>query len=218
MISLENIRVTLGGNTIFDRANLSIGSGEFVFVIGETGIGKSSFLRLLYMDMIPSTGRVRIGGYDSQTIRRSQIPYLRRTIGVVFQDFKLLADRTVFENVAFALYVTGVNKNLIEPRVHHVLHDVGLLSRERALPSDLSGGEQQRVAIARALINDPMIVLADEPTGNLDPPTSREILNLFTKIHKRGTAVIIATHDYDLLRHRPSRVVKIMNKNFFDVV
>ena len=218
MISLENIRVTLGGNTIFDRANLSIGSGEFVFVIGETGIGKSSFLRLLYMDMIPSTGRVRIGGYDSQTIRRSQIPYLRRTIGVVFQDFKLLADRTVFENVAFALYVTGVNKNLIEPRVHHVLHDVGLLSKERALPSDLSGGEQQRVAIARALINDPMIVLADEPTGNLDPPTSREILNLFSKIHKRGTAVIIATHDYDLLRHRPSRVVKIMNKNFFDVV
>ena len=218
MISLENIRVTLGGNTIFDRANLSIGSGEFVFVIGETGIGKSSFLRLLYMDMIPSTGRVRIGGYDSQTIRRSQIPYLRRTIGVVFQDFKLLADRTVFENVAFALYVTGVNKNLIEPRVHHVLHDVGLLSKERALPSDLSGGEQQRVAIARALINDPMIVLADEPTGNLDPPTSREILNLFTKIHKRGTAVIIATHDYDLLRHRPSRVVKIMNKNIFDVV
>ncbi len=218
MISLENVRVTLGGNNIFDRANLSILSGELVFVIGETGIGKSTFLRLLYMDMLPSAGRVRIGGYDSQTIRKGQIPYLRRTIGVIFQDFKLLTDRNVYDNVAFALFVTGVNRNLIQTKVHTVLHEVGLLSKERALPSDLSGGEQQRVAIARALINDPVILLADEPTGNLDPPTSREILNIFHRVNKRGTAVIVATHDYDLLKSKPSRVVKIMNKNFFDVV
>lgn len=218
MITLDNIRVTLGGHNIFDRANLSIADGEFVFVIGETGIGKSTFLRMLYMDVFPSAGRVRIGGYDSQTIRKSQIPFLRRTIGVVFQDFKLLTDRSVFENVAFALYVTGVNKNLVTPKVHNVLHQVGLMSKEHAMPSDLSGGEQQRVAIARALINDPVILLADEPTGNLDPPSSKDILNIFHKVNKRGTAVIIATHDYELLKHKPSRVVKIMNKNFFDVV
>ncbi len=218
MIQLENIRVTLGGRNIFDRANLTIGDDEFVFMIGETGIGKSTFLRLVYLDIFPSAGRVRIGGFDSQHIHKYQIPYLRRTLGVVFQDFKLLVDRNVFDNVAFTLFVTGAKKSLITDKVHSVLHDVGLLSKEYAMPNDLSGGEQQRIAIARALVNDPVILLADEPTGNLDPSASRDVINIFHKVNKRGTAVVLATHDYDMIKYHPSRVIKIQNKNFFDVV
>ncbi len=218
MIEFHDVRLSFGPQTIFEHANLAISEGEFVYVIGETGIGKSSFLRLLYMDSLPSYGRVRIGGYDSTTITRKDIPYLRRTIGIVFQDFRLLEDRTVVENVAFALYVTGAKKQIIEPKVHRVLSEVGLSSKEFAMPADLSGGEKQRVAIARALVNDPVILLADEPTGNLDPNSSREILAIFDRVNKRGTAVIMATHDYTLLTHRPGRVIKIHQKNFYDVV
>ncbi len=217
MIQLENVRVTLGGHAIFERANLLVSDAEFVFVIGATGVGKSTFLRLLYMDVFPSSGRVRVGMYDSLHIRKHQIPYLRRSIGVVYQDFKLLNDRTVYENIAFALHVTGAKRESVPPRVQSVLHDVGLLSKENAMPADLSGGEQQRVAIARALVNDPLILLADEPTGNLDPNASREVINIFHKVNDRGTAVILATHDYDMIKYHPSRIIKIMNRNFFDV-
>ncbi len=218
MIEFHNVRLTYKNQNIFDRANLMIAEGEFVYVIGETGIGKSSFLRLVYMDVLPSFGRVRVGGYDSATITKRQIPYLRRTIGIIFQDFRLLDDRNVWENIAFALHVTSAQKQLIASKVHRVLSEVGLLSKEFAYPSDLSGGEKQRVAIARALVNDPVILLADEPTGNLDPVASREILAIFDRINKRGAACIIATHDYSLLAQRPGRVMKIQNKNFYDVV
>lgn len=218
MIEFHNVRLTLGKQDIFDRANLVISEGEFVYVIGETGIGKSSFLRLLYMDMLPSFGRVRIGGYDSSSITRHQVPFLRRTIGIVFQDFRLLEDRNVFENVAFALHVTGARHQVIASKVHRLLTEVGLSSKEFSMPDDLSGGEKQRVAIARALVNDPVILLADEPTGNLDPSASRDILAIFDRINKRGTAVIMATHDYSMLAQRPGRVIKIQNRNFYDVV
>ncbi|MBN1449229.1 MAG: ATP-binding cassette domain-containing protein [Bacteroidetes bacterium] len=218
MIEFHNVRLTFGNQDIFDRANLVISEGEFVYVIGETGIGKSSFLRLLYMDTLPTFGRVRIGGYDSSTITRHQIPFLRRTIGIVFQDYRLLEDRNVFENVAFGLHVTGARRQAIASKVHRLLTDVGLSSKEFSMPEDLSGGEKQRVAIARALVNDPVILLADEPTGNLDPSASRDILAIFDRVNKRGTAIIMATHDYSLLAQRPGRVVKIQNRNFYDVV
>lgn len=218
MIEFHNVRVTFGSQDIFDHANLQIAEGEFVYVIGETGIGKSTFLRLLYMDTLPTFGRVRIGGYDSGTISRRQIPYLRRTIGVVFQDYRLLEDRDVYDNVAFALHVTGASRQTIMTKVPKLLMEVGLSSKEHAMPRDLSGGEKQRVAIARALVNDPVIILADEPTGNLDPRSSREILAIFDRVNRRGTACIIATHDYSLLAQRPGRVLKIQNKNFYDVV
>jgi cell division transport system ATP-binding protein len=170
------------------------------------------------MDILPNFGRVRIGGYDSSTITRHQIPYLRRTIGIVFQEFRLLDDRNVFDNVAFTLHVTGARRQLIASKVHSVLAEVGLTSKEFAMPEDLSGGERQRVAIARALVNDPFILLADEPTGNLDPSASRDILAIFDRVNRRGTAIIMATHDYSLLAQRPGRVIKIQNKNFYDVV
>jgi cell division transport system ATP-binding protein len=218
MIEFHNVRLTLANQNIFDHANLVISEGEFVYVIGETGIGKSSFLRLLYMDLLPSFGRVRIGGYDSSIITRHQIPYLRRTLGIVFQDYRLLDDRNVYENIAFALHATGARRQVIATKVHSLLAEVGLSSKEFAMPDDLSGGEQQRVAIARALVNDPVILLADEPTGNLDPSASRDILAIFDRVNRRGTAIIMATHDYSLLAQRPGRVIKIQNKNFYDVV
>jgi len=218
MIEFHNVRLIFGNQDIFDHANLMISEGEFVYVIGETGIGKSSFLRLLYMDTLPTMGRVRIGGYDSSTITRHQIPFLRRTIGIVFQDYRLLEDRNVFENVAFALHVTGARRQVISSKVHRLLAEVGLSSKEFSMPDQLSGGEKQRVAIARALVNDPVILLADEPTGNLDPSASRDILTIFDRVNKRGTAIIMATHDYSLLAQRPGRVIKIQNRNFYDVV
>ena len=218
MIEFHNVRLTFGTQSILDHANLMIAAGEFVYVIGETGIGKSSFLRLMYMDILPTFGRVRVGGFDSSTVKKHHISYLRRTIGVIFQDYRLLEDRSVQDNVAFALHVTGAKPQLISTRVHKALSEVGLSSKAGALPADLSGGEKQRVAIARALVNDPVILLADEPTGNLDPVASREILAIFDRINKRGTACIIATHDYSLIAQRPGRVIKIMNRNFYDVV
>ncbi|MCZ7555003.1 MAG: ATP-binding cassette domain-containing protein [Bacteroidia bacterium] len=218
MIEFHNVRLTLANQHIFDHANLVISEAEFVYVIGETGIGKSSFLRLLYMDLLPSFGRVRIGGYDSSIITKHQIPYLRRTLGIVFQDYRLLDDRNVYENIAFALHATGARRQIIPTKVHSLLAEVGLSSKEFAMPDDLSGGERQRVAIARALVNDPVILLADEPTGNLDPSASRDILAIFDRVNRRGTAIIMATHDYSLLAQRPGRVIKIQNRNFYDVV
>ncbi len=218
MIEFHNVRLNFGDQLVLDRANLLIAEGEFVYIIGETGIGKSSFLRLIYMDILPSFGRIRVGGYDTSTLRRHHIPFLRRSIGIVFQDYRLLEDRCVAENVAFALHVTGAKKQMIGPKVMKALAEVGLSSKEHAMPGDLSGGEKQRVAIARALVNDPVILLADEPTGNLDPVASREILTIFDRVNRRGTACIIATHDYGMLVQRPGRVIKIQNRNFYDVV
>ncbi len=209
MIKFENVTVTFNHQPVLTDVTLEIGRGEFVSLVGESGVGKTTLLRLIYLDVFPSTGTVTIGKFSSSTIRRNEIPRLRRTIGVVFQDFKLLEDRTVYENVAFALHVTGAKGAEIGKRVLRVLADVGLSHKRNSMPHELSGGEQQRVVIARALVNEPVVLLADEPTGNLDPATSLDILQLLKNIHATGTAIILATHNYEIVRKSESRIVQI---------
>lgn len=209
MIALENVSVAFSGQPVLQRANFKAAAGEFVSIVGESGIGKTTVLRLLYMDVFPDAGIVCVGQYNSRDIKKREIPYLRRTLGVVFQDFKLLEDRNVYDNVAFALIVTGAKRNEIGKRVLRVLADVGLSHKRSNMPHELSGGEQQRVVFARALVNEPLVLLADEPTGNLDPATSMEILQLLKMINTRGTAVILASHNYDMVRKSGSRVVQL---------
>ncbi|MBI3004950.1 MAG: cell division ATP-binding protein FtsE [Ignavibacteriales bacterium] len=217
MIELENVVVTFDGQRVLDGVNFAMKSGEFVYLVGQTGAGKSSLLRLMYFDLKPASGRVQVAEHDTFGVRKREIPYLRRKIGVVFQDFKLLEDRTVYENVAFALYVTNTKRSEIKKKVLHALADVGLSHKRNQMPHELSGGEQQRVVMARALINEPSILLADEPTGNLDPTSSAEIMELLTKINMRGTAVLMATHNYDLVRLYPARIVQLKEGKLMEV-
>lgn len=187
-----------------------IRKGEFAFLTGHSGAGKSTILRLIQMDERPSAGEVRVSGYSSSRIRPREIPLLRRKLGVVFQDFRLLRDRTVEENVAFALEVTGAKRSAISPRVSRLLAHVGLAPKARALPDELSGGERQRVAVARALVNNPLVLLADEPTGNLDETATLGIFDLFREINAMGMSVLMATHDLDLVRAHPDyRVIEM---------
>ncbi|MCS7229154.1 MAG: cell division ATP-binding protein FtsE [Candidatus Kryptonium sp.] len=214
MVELQNVSVWFGDNLVFKDLNLKIGDGDFVFITGPTGSGKSTFLRLIYMDIFPNRGKVIVGSFDSKRIKKKQIPYLRRQLGIVFQDFKLLEDRNVFENVAFTLYVTGAKKKEINKKVLTALAEVGLSHKKNSLPEELSGGEQQRVAIARAIVNDPFLILADEPTGNLDPDTSAGIIDLLLKINLRGTSVIMATHNYSIVEMvKNAKVFQISNYN-----
>ena len=217
MIELKDVTISFDGQVILDRLNLSIKDGEFVYLVGATGAGKSSLLRLLYMDLKPESGTVGVLDYDSVTTRASEIPHLRRKLGIVFQDFKLLEDRDVFENVAFALYVTNARRSDIKKRVFHALSDVGVSHKRNQMPHELSGGEQQRVVIARALVNTPSLLLADEPTGNLDPGASAEIMELIRKINMRGTAVLMATHNYELVRKYPARVIQLKDGKLVDI-
>jgi cell division transport system ATP-binding protein len=217
MIHLKEVTVSFDGQVVLDRLDLSIQDGEFVYLVGATGAGKSSLLRLLYMDLKPDSGTVRVFDYDSETTKPSQVPRLRRTLGIVFQDFKLLEDRDVFENVAFALYVTDARRSDIKKNVFHSLSDVGVSHKRNQMPHELSGGEQQRVVIARALVNSPSLLLADEPTGNLDPSASAEIMELMKKINMRGTAVLMATHNYDLVRKYPARVIQLKDGKLIDI-
>lgn len=209
MILFNNVTAAFNGHNILENVSLQINPGEFVFVVGQTGSGKSTLLRLVYMDVMPTHGNVIVGKFNSETIQNKDKPYLRRTLGVVFQDYKLLEDRSVFDNVAFTLHVTGVKTGEIKKNVLRALADVGLSHQRNRMPHELSGGEQQRVVIARALVNHPHFLLADEPTGNLDPSTSLDIVQLLKGINTRGTAVIMATHNHDLVKKTVGRVLEI---------
>lgn len=217
MIDFRNVFVAFDGQSILRDGTFHVKPAEFISLVGETGVGKTTLLRLIYFDLFPDHGTIRIGEFSSETIRRKDIPKLRRTLGVIFQDFKLLEDRNVFDNVAFALQVTGAKKAEIATRVLRVLTDVGLSHKRENMPHEISGGEQQRVVIARALVNDPLILLADEPTGNLDPAASLEILQLLKLINSRGTAVILATHNYELVRKSGSRILQIKDANIVEI-
>jgi len=208
MIELQDVTFVYDGRArALTNINLKIEKGEFVFLVGPTGTGKSTLLRLIYRDNVAGTGLVIVAGRDVTKLKRREVPYLRRRVGVIFQDFKLLPKKTVWENVGFALDVIGVGGKEKYRRVPRVLGLVGLSEKGEAFPGELSAGECQRVAMARALVNDPPILLADEPTGNLDPDTSWEIIKLLEKINLRGTTVLVATHDREIVDRMKKRVV-----------
>lgn len=209
LIQISNVTAKYPGGEGLELVNLTVDPGEFVYLVGPSGAGKSSVLKLIYMDILPQSGHVIVNGFSSLTMKKRRIPYLRRKLGIIFQDFKLLSDRNVFDNVAFSLRVTNTHRHEIKRKVLRVLADVGLSHKRDKMPYQLSGGEQQRVAIARALINEPIVLLADEPTGNLDPAASEEIMTLLEKINGRGTAILMATHDYRLVRGPRRRIIKI---------
>ena len=217
MIHFQNVSLMFNGQAVLNRLNVRMDAGEFVSLVGETGVGKTTLLRLIYFDLFPTEGTVVVGHFSSSTIKKSDVPKVRRSLGIVFQDFKLLEDRNVYDNVAFALEVTGARRLEIGKRTLKVLADVGLSHKRNNMPHELSGGEQQRVVIARALVNEPLILLADEPTGNLDPTTSMEILQLLKMINTRGTAVLMATHNYDLVRKSGSRIVQLRDGSLTEV-
>ncbi len=197
------------GDIGLDQATFSIDRGEFVFLVGSTGSGKSTVMRLLIKELEPTEGTVRVAGHDLSRIKRSRIPFFRRNLGVVFQDFKLLPSRTVHDNVAYALQVTGGSRKEIRQKVPHTLHLTGLSTKLHNYPDQLSGGEQQRVSIARAFVNHPPLLLADEPTGNLDPETSVDIMRLLYRINRTGTTVLVATHDQAMVDRMRRRVLEL---------
>ena len=197
------------GTHALNNVNFTINDGEFVFVIGRSGAGKSTLIKLLTCEERPTSGQVKINDYDISTIKPRLVPYLRRNIGMVFQDFRLIQTKTAYENVAFAMEIIGAAPKLIRRRVPIVLSIVGLRDKAKVYPGELSGGEQQRVAIARAMVNNPMIILADEPTGNLDPSNSEALMALLADINRAGTTVIICTHDWDLVNRMQRRVIEI---------
>ncbi|NLN95573.1 MAG: ATP-binding cassette domain-containing protein [Bacteroidales bacterium] len=212
IIELNNVSIFQKNILVLSQVSLTINKGEFVYIIGKTGTGKSSLLKVLYADLPAAEGYVNVAGFDLTGLKRKSIPQLRRKLGVVFQDFQLLTDRSVNDNLLFVMKATGwKNKTEMEQRINDVLAKVGLGTKGFKMPHQLSGGEQQRLAIARALINDPEILLADEPTGNLDPETSEGIMELLFDISSTGRAVLMATHNYVLIRKYPSRMLKCEN-------
>lgn len=211
VIKLQNVGVEQQGQPILIDANLEINQGEFVYLIGQTEAEKRAILGLVIFAELPSSGVVSVGEYDSRQIRKTDIPRLRRQVGVVFQDFKLLDHRTVYENVAFALEVTGVSRRWIKRKTQAILSDVDLLHKRNVYPDELSGYERLRVAIARALVNDPLILLADEPTANLDSEATEQVMAIFKKINARGIAVVIATRDAVQENRYPWRILQLEN-------
>ena len=219
VLELTNASIFQKENLILDNVSIRIEKGEFVYLIGKTGTGKSSFMKTLYGDLPLSKGDGTIVGYDLGTLKENDIPFLRRKLGVVFQDFKLLNDRTVKDNLLFVLTATGwKDKKEMDIKIDQVLDKVGMKSKNLKYPYELSGGEQQRIAIARALLNDPELILADEPTGNLDPQTSVEVMEVLQEISKQGNTILMATHDYALLLKYPSKTLKCENSQLFEVV
>ncbi len=214
MLEIRDLTFHYKNQPLFDNVSMRLESGEFAFLIGKSGTGKSTLLQMIYLNIFPQSGSLTIGNFETSFVKKKQIPLIRRKIGIVFQDFKLLNDRNVYNNLAFVLEVTNHSGSEIKRIVNDALMEVGLSHKRLNYPNELSGGEMQRVAIARAILNNPMIILADEPTGNLDPETSYEILELLIKIYKKGTSVLFATHDYDLVRKYPSaKIFKIVDRN-----
>lgn len=212
IINLEAVEVFQRQHLVLANVNLKVNKGEFIFLIGQTGSGKSSLLKMIYGDLPISNGNAKVVGFDLIKMKKSDVPYMRRKMGIVFQDFQLMTDRTVEDNLRFVMKATGWDdQKLMDARLEEVLAEVGLLGKNHKMPHQLSGGEQQRVVIARALINHPEVILADEPTGNLDPDSSVEIMNLLLRISKTGTAVLMATHDYRMIEKFPSRIIKCEN-------
>ena len=219
ILFLRNVTIYQEEKVILSNINLEVNHGEFIYIIGKTGSGKSSFMKTLYADLPLIEGQASIVNFDLATLKEDDIPYLRRKIGIVFQDFKLLPDRTVNENMLFVLKATGWTDPIeMQNKIDEVLDKVDMKAFASKMPHQLSGGEQQRVAIARALLNDPELILADEPTGNLDPQTSVEVLEVLRKINAAGKTVIMATHDYALLMKFPSKTLKCEDSSIFEVV
>ncbi|MBC8321392.1 MAG: ATP-binding cassette domain-containing protein [Bacteroidetes bacterium] len=209
IITLSNLEVFQKNKLVLTNVNLDISQGEFIYMIGKTGSGKSSLMQILYADLPVEKGEALVCGFELKSIRRKKLPHLRRKLGIVFQDFQLLDDRNVKKNLEFVLKATGWrDKQQIENRILHVLDEVELIDKLNVMPHQLSGGEQQRIAIARALLNEPDVVLADEPTGNLDPETSNGIMKILFRISELGKTVIMATHNYNLIHKFPGRVIK----------
>ena len=202
-------KVYPGGSVALQDVNVHIEPGEFVFVVGPSGAGKSTFIKMLFREVLPTTGSIFVNGMDILALSPKEIPFMRRQLGIIFQDYRLLPDRTVFENVAFAMQVIEAPHSKIRRQVNNVLDLVGLRHRSNAYPNELSGGEQQRIAIARAIVNDPVFVIADEPTGNLDPETSWDIMEIFKEINSAGTTIVMATHDKDVVDAMGKRVIAI---------
>lgn len=209
MLIFNHVDFNYSNQPVFQDLNLQVEQGEFVFLIGKSGVGKTTLLQMIYMDRLPQSGYVQIGEYSSETIKPRDLPYLRRKIGIVFQDFQLLPDRSVYDNLSFVLNVTGSSRRINKKKIINSLSEVGLAHKQNNMPHELSGGEKQRVAIARAIINDPFLVLADEPTGNLDPETAEEILDILKKINSRGTSIILATHNYELVRKHNVKIIRL---------
>lgn len=212
MIAFQDVHKEYdNGTKALDGVSLRIEKGEFVFIVGPSGAGKSTFLKLIMREEIPTSGEVIINGYELSRLKRREVPYLRRTMGIVFQDFRLINTMTVYDNVAFAMRVVGATNREVHKRVPYILGLVGLQSKMRNYPMELSGGEQQRVSLARALVNNPAMIIADEPTGNVDPEMSHEIVELLTEINRRGTTVLMVTHDREMVKQFPKRTIEINN-------
>lgn len=219
VLFLKNASIFQRDNLVLSAVNIEINKGEFIYIIGKTGSGKSSLMKTLYGDLELQKGEGAIVDYDLKKLKEKEIPFLRRKLGIVFQDFKLLNDRTVSDNLLFVLKATGwKDKAKMKEKINEVLTKVGMQTKGFKMPFELSGGEQQRIAIARALLNDPELILADEPTGNLDPRTSIEVMALLEEIHKSGKTILMATHDYALILKYPHRTLKCEGEEIFEVV
>ncbi len=218
VIQTKNSSIVLDGKIVIQNANIELNKGELVYLIGKVGSGKTSLIKTLYADLPLAAGSAKVNGFELDRISHQNIPFLRRTLGIVFQDFKLLTDRTVHDNLRFVLEATGwKDKMEIDKRISEVLNDVDLSDKEPKMPNELSGGEQQRVVISRALLNKPPVILADEPTGNLDPDSSKKIMKILQAITQKGSCVLIATHQYDLIKEFPGRVFRINNNHVREI-
>ncbi len=218
IIVFDKVSLKISSTNILNNLNFSISQGDFTYLIGKTGSGKSSIIRSIYCDIPIDSGRSIIDGKDISEIKKNQIPFLRRKIGIIFQDFKLLSDRSIYRNLEFVLKATDwKDKQKINERIDEVLNEVGMINLKDRMPYQLSGGEQQRISIARAILNKPNLILADEPTGNLDPGTSKEIMNLLIKINNQGSTILMATHDYDMISNFPKRTLRLEDGKLYEL-